>query len=70
MRFDLLDEYGTVVPFGLGVSKGNRVVRNPDIAGDVAEADAESRESKPMTLWATLTMMLRRTIGRNEYPVH
>lgn len=70
MRFDLLDEYGTVVPFGLGISKGNRVVRNPDIAGDAAEADAESRESKPMTLWATLKMMFRRAIGRKEYPVH
>lgn len=70
MRFDLLDEYGTVVPFGLGISKGNRVVRTPDIAVDAAEADAESRQSRPMTLWATLTLMLRRAIGRNEYPVH
>lgn len=70
MRFDLLDEYGTVVPFGLGISKGNRVVRNPDIAGDSAEVDAESRKSKRTTLSATLTMILRRAFGRNEYPVH
>jgi hypothetical protein len=29
MRFDILDEYSTLVPFGLGVSKRNRVVQSP-----------------------------------------
>lgn len=29
MRFDVLDEYSTLVPFGLGVSRGNRVVEHP-----------------------------------------
>lgn len=29
MRFDILDEYSTLVPFGLGVSKHNRVVQCP-----------------------------------------
>ena len=33
MHFDLLDEFGTLVPFGLGISKGNRVVQHPDIVG-------------------------------------
>jgi len=70
MRFDLLDEYGTVVPFGLGITKGNRVLQNPEIAGDEAEGHADSRESKPKTLWATLRMMFLRTAGRAEHPVH
>ena len=29
MRFDLLDEYSTLVPFRLGVSKRNSVVQYP-----------------------------------------
>jgi hypothetical protein len=29
MRFDVLDEHSTLVPFGLGVSKQNRVVQYP-----------------------------------------
>jgi hypothetical protein len=29
VRFDILDEYSTLVPFGLGVSKCNRVVQYP-----------------------------------------
>jgi hypothetical protein len=27
MRFDILDEYSTLVPFGLAVSKNNRTVQ-------------------------------------------
>jgi hypothetical protein len=29
VRFDVLDEYSTLVPFGLGVSRRNRVVEYP-----------------------------------------
>jgi len=29
MRFDILDEWSTLVPFGLGVSRQNRVVHYP-----------------------------------------
>jgi hypothetical protein len=29
MRFNVLDEYSTLVPFGLGVSERNRVVQYP-----------------------------------------
>ncbi|MGE0117910.1 MAG: hypothetical protein AB7S71_00160 [Dongiaceae bacterium] len=32
MRFDILDEYSTLVPFGLGISKQNRVVQYPAAA--------------------------------------
>jgi hypothetical protein len=38
MRFDILDEYSTLVPFGLGVSKHNRVVQCP-----TAPAKADKR---------------------------
>lgn len=70
MRFDLLDEYGTLVPFGLGVSQSNRVVQHLDIAGAGGEADAESRERRPTSMWAKLMILLRRTTRRDEYPVH
>ena len=70
MRFDLLDEYGTLVPFGLGISKGNRVVQHPDIAGAGGEADGESRERRPTSMWAKLAMLLHRATRRDEYPVH
>jgi hypothetical protein len=69
MRFDLLDEYGTLVPFGLGISKGKRVVQHPD-AGAGGEADGESRECRPTSMWAKLAMMLHRVTRRDEYPVH
>jgi hypothetical protein len=36
MRFDILDEYSTLVPFGLGVSKQNRVVQYPAAATKAA----------------------------------
>jgi hypothetical protein len=70
MHFDLLDEFGTLVPFGLGISKGNRVVQHPDIVGARDEADAESRERRPISMWAKLAMMLYRATHRDEYPVH
>lgn len=70
MRFDLLDEYGTLVPFGLGVSKDNRVLRNHEIpcAGTEADADAGSRETRSMSIWAKLWTLLGRTSRREEYP--
>jgi hypothetical protein len=37
MRFDLLDEYSTVVPFGLGIS------RNRDLPSPAAPAEAANR---------------------------
>ena len=36
MRFDILDEYSTLVPFGLGASKQNRVVQYPAVAAEAA----------------------------------
>ncbi len=37
MRFDLLDEYSTLVPFGLGVSRQNRVVQYPAAATEAVK---------------------------------
>ena len=34
MRFDILDEYSTLVPFGLGVSKQTRVIQYPAAAAE------------------------------------
>ena len=38
MRFDMLDEYSTLVPFGLGVSRQNRVVQYPAAATESVKA--------------------------------
>ena len=38
MRFDILDEYSTLVPFGLGVYKRNRVVQYPTAATEAVKA--------------------------------
>ena len=40
MRFDILDEYSTLVPFGLGVSKQNRVVQYPATATKAVNSGA------------------------------
>ena len=40
MRFDMLDEYSTLVPFGLGVSKHNRVVQYPTAPAEAVECGA------------------------------
>lgn len=68
MRFDLLDEYGTLVPFGLGVSKDNRVLRNPDFDRQDAEGDAPIRESEPMSVWTKFAAMLGRMSRRKSIP--
>lgn len=36
MRFDLLDEYSTLVPFGLGVSR-NEAFQNPAVPAKAAK---------------------------------
>ena len=40
MRFDILDEHSTLVPFGLGVSRQNRVVQYPLSANKAAKPGA------------------------------
>jgi hypothetical protein len=40
MRFDILDEYSTLVPFGLGIFKQNRVVQYPATATKAVKPSA------------------------------
>jgi hypothetical protein len=40
MRFDTLDEHSTLVPFGLGVSKQNKVVQYPTAATETVKPGA------------------------------
>jgi hypothetical protein len=40
LRFDILDEYSTVVPSGLGVFKQNRVVQYPATATRAVKSGA------------------------------
>ena len=48
MRFDLLDEYSTLVPFGLGVSR-KAAIQNPDVQVQepASPAEAAQRSSRP-----------------------
>lgn len=40
MRFDLLDEYSSIVPFGLGVPRRNNVVQSPGEADHIVKPSA------------------------------
>ena len=55
MRFDLLDEHSTLVPFGLGVSQ-NRTLQQPAVP-----AEASKRGSRPGLL-RKLSGALRRMV--------
>lgn len=70
MRFDLLDEYGTLVPFGLGLSKGNRVVQHSGCAGDVAERNVEKADSSAALAWEKVIMRFLRLVRRGNYFIH
>ena len=62
MRFDLLDEYSTLVPFGFGVSRQNRVVRYPTVevraADNGAGGDLVSKPDLSRKLLGALRQML------------
>jgi hypothetical protein len=52
MRFDILDEYSTLVPFGAGVSKHNKVVQYPTAPAKAVERGAIANcVSRPKTLF-------------------
>ena len=71
MRFDILDEYSTLVPFGLGVSKRNMVTQYPTAPAEAVKrgtiADCASRLKLLLKFATTL-----RHIGRHEEfrPIH
>lgn len=41
MRFDLLDEFSTVVPFGLGISR-NRTCQHPTVPAEAPKDDTSA----------------------------
>jgi hypothetical protein len=47
MRFDMLDEYSTLVPFGLGVSKRNRVIQYPAAPTKAVKRGAIAKLRRP-----------------------
>jgi hypothetical protein len=61
MRFDLLDEYSTLVPFGLGISKQNRVVQYPAVAVRAANSGAGDNSASRPKLLRKLLGALRQT---------
>ena len=57
MRFDLLDEYSTLVPFGLGVSR-NKTFQEPAVPADT------SKRGSHMGLLRKLSGALRQMVFR------
>jgi hypothetical protein len=74
MRFDILDEYSTLVPFGLGVSKRNRVIQYPTAPTKAVKAVKRSAIANCANRLKTLLKLvaaLRQIGGREEYrPIH
>jgi hypothetical protein len=67
MRFDLLDEYSTLVPFGLGISKRNRVVQYPTAAAEVVKRGAITNSAGGLTLFLKFLAELRHIRRRAEH---
>lgn len=68
MRFDLLDEYSTLVPFGLGVSR-NRAVQDPAVPAEAARRGTIAKFASHLqllgkVLGALRQMRVRATAGR------
>ena len=71
MRFDILDEYSTLVPFGLGISKRNRVVRYPTAPAETVERGAITNCAGGLKLLLKFVAVLRHIGRREEYrPIH
>ena len=71
MRFDILDEYSTLVPFGLGVSKRNRVIQYPTAPAKAVRRGAIAICAGRSKLWLKFVAVLPH-IGRREEirPIH
>lgn len=77
MRFDILDEYSTLVPFGLGVFKRNRVIQYRTAPAKAVKAVKAVKRSAIANCASRLKMLLkfvaalRQIGGREEYrPMH
>jgi hypothetical protein len=67
MRFDILDEYSTVVPFGLGVSRRNRVVQYPTTSTEAVNRDAIAKSASRFKLASKFIAMLRHIGKLDKY---
>ena len=67
MRFDILDEYSTLVPFGLGVSKRNRVIQYPTAPTEAVKRGAIANCASCLKMLLKLVGALRQIRGREEY---
>ena len=67
MRFDILDEYSTLVPFGLGVSKQNRVVQYPATATEAVRPGAIANCVSRLKILFKFVTALGQIGGRVEY---
>jgi hypothetical protein len=61
MRFDLLDEYSTLVPFGLGVSR-NRALQDPAVPAMAARRGTVANFVSHLELPAKLLGALRQRV--------
>jgi len=67
MRFDILDEYSTLVPFGLGVSRQNRVLQYPVAATEAVKSGAIANYVSRLKILFKFVKSLGRLRGREEY---
>jgi hypothetical protein len=63
MRFDILDEYATLVPFGLGVSKHNRVV-HPTAPEEAVKPEATAKSTSRLKALLIFVRTLGQIRGR------
>ena len=71
MRFDILDEYSTLVPFGLGVSKRNRVIQYPAAPAKAVKRGAIANCASRLKMLLKLVGAVHQIGGREEYrPMH
>ena len=68
MRFDILDEYSTLVPFGLGVSKQNRVLQYPAAATEAVKPGAIANCTSRLRILFKFVKSLGQIKRREEYP--
>ncbi len=70
MRFDMLDEYSTLVPFGLGVSR-NRTFQYPAAPAKAVKRGAIANCAIRLKLLIKFVAVLRHIGRREEYrPIH
>ena len=67
MRFDILDEYSTLVPFGLGVSKQNRVIQYPAAATKAVKPGAIANCVSRLKILFEFVKAPGQIRGREEY---